>query len=43
MESMKKKMEKVKNDAEASITHFEEIKVANELDSEMFEDKLKAI
>ena len=46
MESIKKKMEKQANetsDAEASIPHFEEIRAANELDVEKFEEQLKAI
>ena len=46
MESIKKKMEKLANetsDAEASIPHFEEIKAANKLEAEKFEEQLKAI
>jgi len=46
MDAIQKKMEKLANetaDAEARIAYFEEIKAANELEAEKFEDQLKAI
>merc|ERR1712106_1297916 len=46
MDSIKKKMEKLSNetaDAEARIAHFEDIKAANEVEAEKFEEQLKAV
>ena len=41
MDAIKKKMEKLSNEtasAEARIAHFEDIKAANELEAEKFEE-----
>merc|ERR1711892_278026 len=46
MDSIKKKMEKLASetaDAEARIAHFEDIKAANEVEAEKFEEKLQAM
>merc|ERR1711892_879986 len=46
MDSIKKKMEKLASetaDAEARIAHFEDIKAANEVEAEKFEEQLKAV
>jgi len=46
MDAIKKKMEKLANetnDAEIRIAHFEEVKVANELEAEKFEEQLRVI
>jgi len=46
MDSIKKKMEKLANetaDAEARISHFEEVKAANEAEAEKFEEQLRNI
>jgi len=46
MDAIKKKMEKLANEtaeAEARIAHFDDIKAANELEAEKFEEQLKAI
>merc|ERR1711936_513271 len=46
MDAIKKKMEKLANetnDAEIRIAHFEEIKAANELEAEKFEEQLRVI
>ena len=46
MDSIKKKMEKLSNEtasAEARIAHFEDIKAANELEAEKFEEQLRNI
>merc|ERR1712080_611000 len=46
MDSIKKKMEKLSNEtaiAEARISHFEEIKAANELEAEKFEEQVRNI
>ena len=46
MDSIKKKMEKLANetaDAEAKVAYFEEIKEANEMEAEKFEEQLKSI
>ena len=46
MDAIKKKMEKLSNEtaeAEARIAHFEDIKAANELEADKFEEQLKAI
>ena len=46
MDAIKKKMDKLANEtaeAEARIAHFEEIKVANEVDADKFEEQLKAV
>ena len=44
MDAIKKKMEKLANetaDAEARIAKFEEIKAANELEADKFEEQLR--
>jgi len=46
MDAIKKKMDKLANEtaeAEARIAHFEEIKAANEVDADKFEEQLKAV
>ena len=46
MDAIKKKMEKLSNEtasAEARIAHFEDIKAANELEAEKFEEQLRNI
>merc|ERR1711892_1507531 len=46
MDAIKKKMEKLTNetaDAEARIAKFEEIKAANELEADKFEDQLRVV
>ena len=46
MDAIKKKMDKLANEtaeAEARIAHFEEIKTANEVDADKFEEQLKAV
>jgi len=46
MDSIKKKMEKLANEtaeAEGRIAHYEDIKAANELEAEKFEEQLKAV
>merc|ERR1712126_779457 len=46
MDSIKKKMEKLSNEtaiAEARISHFEEVKAANEAEAEKFEEQLRNV
>ena len=46
MDAIKKKMEKLANetnDAETRIAHFEDIKAANELEAEKYEEQLKNV
>merc|ERR1711970_335226 len=46
MDAIKKKMEKLANetnDAEERIAHFEQVKAANELEADKFEEQLRVI
>ena len=46
MDAIKKKMEKLANEtneAERRIAHFEEVKAANEIEADKFEEQLRVI